>query len=61
MSTYEQILEKYRKIFTPSPEEYKKFSLRLKSYSKQELKNLNDNFEHFGINEVLECIYDLKL
>ena len=53
----QQILEKYKQVFTPTEEELHVFADRLRKYNREELKNLNENFEQFGVREVLNCIY----
>lgn len=53
----QQILEKYKQVFTPTEEELHVFADRLRKYNREELKNLNENFEQFGVQEVLNCIY----
>lgn len=53
----QQILEKYKQVFTPTEKELYVFANRLRKYNREELKNLNENFEQFGVREVLNCIY----
>lgn len=53
----QQILEKYKQVFTPTEKELHVFANRLRKYNREELKNLNENFEQFGVREVLNCIY----
>ena len=53
----QQILEKYKQVFTPTEEELHVFANRLRKYNREELKNLNENFEQFGVRKVLNCIY----
>lgn len=57
MRECQQILEKYKQVFTPTEEEFHVFGERLRKYNREELKNLNGNFEQFGVREVLNCIY----
>lgn len=56
---YELILAKVRNTFSPTEAEIEKISERLKRYTDEEIRHFERNFESFGIDEVINCLYHL--
>lgn len=57
---YEMVLERVKACFTPTEKELVIIENRLKQYDAMELKNLEENFSHFGVDSIVECLYGLK-
>lgn len=55
---YDSILQKFHAVFTPTAEEERIFTARLKQYTPEELMHLDANFALFGVSEVLSCVFE---
>lgn len=54
------LMEKIQTCFSPTAEEIKIIEDRFSLYDDTQLMHLERNFEVFGVNAVVECLYGLK-
>lgn len=54
------LMEKIQTCFSPTAEEIKIIEDRFSLYDDTQLIHLERNFEVFGVNAVVECLYGLK-
>lgn len=56
----QEIMDVIRNTFSASEEEMDMIRKRILQYSPEELENFKKNYITFGIDEVLDCIFNSK-
>ena len=58
---YHEIMDRIKVLFTPTKEEEERLSRRLSQLDETELENLCHNFDHMGIDTILEYLCECYL
>ena len=54
---YQLVIKRINDTFSPSVDDFEKIEKRLSEFDETELQNLYRNFNYFGVNEVIYCLY----